>query len=34
MDTPFTQHGGLAKARDLFPDLDEMLSELTAVLAA
>jgi type I restriction enzyme R subunit len=34
MDTPFTQHGGLAKARDLFPDLDEMLSKLTAVLAA
>ncbi|MGN6243225.1 MAG: type I restriction endonuclease subunit R [Motilibacteraceae bacterium] len=35
MDVPFTQHGGLAKARELFgADLDPLLEELTEVLAA
>ena len=35
MDAPFTQHGGLAKARALFGDqLDVVLTNLTAVLAA
>jgi type I restriction enzyme R subunit len=35
MDTPFTQHGGLAKAREVFGnELEQLLSELTAVLAA
>ena len=35
MDVPFSQHGGLARARDLFGDqLDSLLDELTGVLAA
>ena len=35
LDAPFTRHGGLAKARQLFGDeLDHLLEELTAVLAA
>jgi type I restriction enzyme R subunit len=35
LETPFTQHGGLAKARQLFGDeLDVILGELTEVLAA
>ena len=35
LDTPFTQHGGLAKARQLFgDDLDTLLEELTAELTA
>ena len=35
MDTPFTQHGGLAKAREVFGnELEQLLSELTQVLAA
>ncbi len=35
MDVPFSQHGGLARARDLFGDqLDSLLDELTEVLAA
>ena len=35
MDVPFSQHGGLARARDLFGDqLDSLLNELTEVLAA
>ena len=34
-DPPFSQHGGLFKARELFgPDLDIILSELTEALAA
>ena len=35
MDTPFTQHGGLARAREVFGErLDSLLDELTSVLAA
>lgn len=35
MEPPFSQHGGLAKARSLFgDDLDELLDELSEVLAA
>lgn len=35
MDVPFTQHGGLARAREVFgADLDTLLAELTEVLAA
>jgi type I restriction enzyme R subunit len=35
MDAPFSQHGGLAKAREIFGNqLGELLAELTAVLAA
>ena len=35
LDTPFSQHGGLGKARELFgPDLAELLGELTVSLAA
>lgn len=35
MEPPFTQHGGLAKARRIFgADLDGLLTELTEVLAA
>ena len=34
-DVPFAQHGGLAKARELFGvELDQLLAELTEVLAA
>ena len=34
MEPPFSTHGGLAKARDLFgTELDTLMSELTAVLA-
>ncbi len=33
MDAPFTQHGGLARARQVFGEqLDQLLGELTAVL--
>lgn len=35
MDAPFSQHGGLAKARQVFGDeLDALLEDLTAVLVA
>ncbi|MHB1582389.1 MAG: type I restriction endonuclease subunit R [Acidimicrobiales bacterium] len=35
MEPPFSTHGGLSKARELFGDeLDELLSDLTRVLAA
>jgi type I restriction enzyme R subunit len=35
LDAPFSQHGGLGKARQLFGnDLDGLLAELTAVVAA
>lgn len=35
MEPPFTQHGGLAKARDVFGEqLDQLLAELSGVLAA
>jgi type I restriction enzyme R subunit len=35
MDAPFSQHGGLAKARQVFGDeLDALLEDLTTVLAA
>lgn len=35
MEPPFSTHGGLTKARDLFGDaLDKLMAELTAVLAA
>ncbi len=35
MEPPFSGHGGLIKARDLFGDeLEELMSELTAVLVA
>ena len=35
MDVPFTQHGGLVRAREVFGNqLDELLQDLTAVLAA
>ncbi|MGO8861259.1 MAG: type I restriction-modification enzyme R subunit C-terminal domain-containing protein [Acidimicrobiales bacterium] len=34
-DAPFSQHGGLGRARELFgPDLDELLNELTEAVAA
>jgi type I restriction enzyme, R subunit len=34
-DPPFSQHGGLFRARDLFgPDLDAILTDLTETLAA
>ncbi len=31
---PFTQAGGLGKARQLFPELPALLNELNTVLAA
>ena len=35
LDPPFSQRGGLGKARQLFgPDLDTLLTELTQVIAA
>jgi type I restriction enzyme R subunit len=34
MEAPFTQHGGLGKARELFGDLPTLLDDLTASLAA
>jgi type I restriction enzyme R subunit len=35
LEPPFSQRGGLGRARELFgPDLDDLLSELTEVIAA
>jgi hypothetical protein len=34
MEPPFTQHGGLVRARGLFgDDLDVLLADLTSILA-
>jgi hypothetical protein len=35
MDSPFSQHGGLAKAREVFgAELELLLTDLTETLAA